>query len=129
MCLHPCQLARNTASVGPRGSWPGDVIPPQRLRLLAQLRRVRDRIDREYALPLHVEALARDVNMSAQDLSREFRRAYGDPPYAYVMTRRTERHRAGDRTGQESRSAGARATPSVLVTSTSTSPTSPQELS
>ncbi|MEV5753142.1 helix-turn-helix transcriptional regulator [Actinoallomurus sp. NPDC052308] len=58
---------------------------------LARLRRVRDRIDREYAQPLDVEALARGVNMSAGHLSREFKRAYGEPPYAYLMTRRIER--------------------------------------
>jgi AraC-like DNA-binding protein len=63
----------------------------QRLRDLALLRRVRDRIDREYASPLDVEALARGVHMSAGHLSREFRRAFGEPPYAYLMTRRIER--------------------------------------
>ena len=63
----------------------------QHLRDLARLRRVRDRIDREYAQPLDVEALARGVHMSAGHLSREFRRAYGEPPYAYLMTRRIER--------------------------------------
>ncbi len=63
----------------------------QHLRDLAQLRRVRDRIDREYAQPLDVEALARGAHMSAGHLSREFRLAYGESPYAYVMTRRIER--------------------------------------
>ncbi|HEX6968000.1 MAG TPA: helix-turn-helix transcriptional regulator [Micromonosporaceae bacterium] len=63
----------------------------ERLRDLARLRRVRDRIDREYAQPLNVEALARDVHMSAGHLSREFRRAYGESPYSYLMTRRIER--------------------------------------
>ena len=63
----------------------------QQLRELAQLRRVRDRIDREYAEPLDVEALARGVNMSAGHLSRQFRLAYGESPYAYLMTRRIER--------------------------------------
>ncbi|BBZ69787.1 helix-turn-helix transcriptional regulator [Mycobacterium paraseoulense] len=63
----------------------------QRLRILALLRRVRDRIDREYARPLDVEALARDVHLSAGHLSREFRRAYGESPYSYLMTRRIER--------------------------------------
>jgi AraC-like DNA-binding protein len=58
---------------------------------LALLRRVRDRIDREYTEPLDVEALARGVNMSAGHLSRQFRRAYGESPYAYLMTRRIER--------------------------------------
>jgi len=62
-----------------------------RLRDLALLRRVRDRIDREYAQPLDVEALARGVNMSAGHLSREFKRAYGESPYSYLMTRRIER--------------------------------------
>ena len=64
---------------------------PQRLRDLALLRRVRDRIDREYAEPLNVEALARGVHLSAGHLSREFRRAYGESPYSYLMTRRIER--------------------------------------
>ncbi len=63
----------------------------QRLRDLARLRRVRDRIDREYAQPLDVEALARGVHMSAGHLSREFRQAYGESPYSYLMTRRIER--------------------------------------
>ena len=63
----------------------------QQLRDLALLRRVRDRIDREYAKPLNVEALARGVNMSAGHLSRQFRLAYGESPYAYLMTRRIER--------------------------------------
>jgi transcriptional regulator GlxA family with amidase domain len=63
----------------------------QHLRDLALLRRVRDRIDREYAQPLDVAALARGVNMSAGHLSRAFRRAYGESPYSYVMTRRIER--------------------------------------
>ncbi|WP_405664622.1 helix-turn-helix transcriptional regulator [Streptomyces sp. NBC_01166] len=63
----------------------------QYLRDLALLRRVRDRMDREYAQPLDVEALARGVNMSAGHLSRQFRRAYGESPYGYLMTRRIER--------------------------------------
>ncbi len=63
----------------------------QHLRDLKLLRRVRDRMDREYAQPLDVEALARDVNMSAGHLSRQFKAAYGESPYSYVMTRRIER--------------------------------------
>jgi len=63
----------------------------QRLRDLAWLRRVRDRIDREYAQPLDVEALARGAHMSAGHLSRQFRLAYGESPYGYLMTRRIER--------------------------------------
>ncbi|WP_367130083.1 helix-turn-helix transcriptional regulator [Saccharothrix sp. HUAS TT1] len=65
--------------------------PAERLTDLARLRRVRDRIDREYAQPLDVEALARGVSMSAGHLSRQFRRAYGESPYSYLMTRRIER--------------------------------------
>ncbi|MBV9917021.1 MAG: helix-turn-helix transcriptional regulator [Solirubrobacterales bacterium] len=65
--------------------------PEQELRDLVWLRRVRDRIDRQYAQPLDVEALARGVHMSAGHLSREFKRAYGESPYSYLMTRRIER--------------------------------------
>jgi AraC-like DNA-binding protein len=63
----------------------------QRLSDLARMRRVRDRIDREYAQPLDVEALARGAHMSAGHLSRQFRLAYGESPYSYLMTRRIER--------------------------------------
>jgi AraC-like DNA-binding protein len=66
-------------------------ISDARLRELALLRRVRDRIDRDFAQPLDVEALARGVYMSAGHLSREFRAAYGESPYSYLMTRRIER--------------------------------------
>lgn len=62
-----------------------------RLADLARLRRVRDRMDRDYAEPLDVEALARGVHMSAGHLSRQFKLAYGESPYAYLMTRRIER--------------------------------------
>ena len=58
---------------------------------LARLRRVKDRIDREYAQPLDVEALARGAHMSAGHLSRQFKLAYGESPYGYLMTRRIER--------------------------------------
>ncbi len=64
---------------------------PQDLSDLARLRRVRDRIDREYAQPLDVEALARDAYMSPGHFSRQFRRAFGESPYSYLMTRRIER--------------------------------------
>ncbi len=65
--------------------------PEQHLDDLARLRRVRDRIDREYAQPLDVEALARGAHVSAGHLSRQFRLAYGESPYSYLMTRRIER--------------------------------------
>ncbi|MBP2382963.1 AraC-like DNA-binding protein [Brachybacterium sacelli] len=69
-------------------------MQPQReqdLSALTRMRRVRDRIDRYYAEPLDVGALARQVHMSAGHLSREFSRVYGEPPYSYLMTRRIER--------------------------------------
>jgi len=69
----------------------GRPVAEQRLSDLARLRRVRDRMDREYAQPLDVEALARGVHMSAGHLSREFRAAFGESPYSYLMTRRIER--------------------------------------
>src|SRR5512146_3373283 len=78
----------------------GSSAEAQHLRDLALLRRVRDRIDREYAQPLDVEALARGVHMSAGHLSREFRAAYGESPYSYLMTRRIERAMALLRTGE-----------------------------
>jgi AraC-like DNA-binding protein len=62
-----------------------------RLEDLARLRRVRDRIDREYARPLNVDALAAGVHMSSGHLSRQFREAFGESPYSYLMTRRIER--------------------------------------
>ncbi|MER6308497.1 AraC family transcriptional regulator [Streptomyces sp. NPDC001657] len=71
--------------------WGRARIQAQRLSDLKRLRRVRDRIDGQYAQPLNVEALARDVNMSAGHLSRQFRAAYGESPYAYLTTRRIER--------------------------------------
>lgn len=66
-------------------------VDDARLRELVLMRKVRDRIDREYARPLDVEALARGVHMSAGHLSRRFRETYGESPYAYLMTRRIER--------------------------------------
>lgn len=74
-------------AVPPAGSPAAD----PRLRELALLRRVKDRMDREYAQPLDVEALARGVHLSAGHLSRQFKLAYGESPYAYLMTRRIER--------------------------------------
>jgi AraC-like DNA-binding protein len=68
-----------------------DPAQEQRLRDLRLLRQVKDRIDREFAQPLDVEALARGVHLSAGHLSREFKKAYGESPYSYLMTRRIER--------------------------------------
>jgi AraC-like DNA-binding protein len=77
-------------------------VSQQRLDDLARLRRVRDRIDREHAQPLDVEALARDACMSAGHFSRAFKRAYGESPYSYLMTRRIERAMALLRRGDRS---------------------------
>src|SRR4051812_31828704 len=93
----PAQQSRADARTAaqPRGDLAprvaGRPAEEHRLRDLELLRRVRDRIDREYAQPLDVEALARDAHMSAGHFSREFRRAYGESPYSYLMTRRIER--------------------------------------
>jgi transcriptional regulator GlxA family with amidase domain len=84
----------------------GTIVPvasrshPQQLDDLVVLRRVRDRMDREYAQPLNVEVLARGANMSAGHLSRRFKAAYGESPYSYLMTRRIERAMALLRLGE-----------------------------
>ncbi|MER7025355.1 MULTISPECIES: helix-turn-helix transcriptional regulator [Streptomyces] len=69
---------------------------------LVRLRRVRDLVDREYAEPLDVPALARRALRSAGHFSRSFRAAFGETPYAYVMTRRIERAKALLRRGDMS---------------------------
>lgn len=61
---------------------------------LIRLRRARDRMDRDYARPLDVPALAREALMSPGHFSRSFRSAFGETPYAYLMTRRIERAKA-----------------------------------
>jgi AraC-like DNA-binding protein len=66
-------------------------MTPQELANLAHLRRARDFIDREYARPLDVPTLAAKALMSPAHFSRQFRAAYGETPYAYLMTRRIER--------------------------------------
>lgn len=63
----------------------------EELENLAHLRRARDLMDREYAGPLDVAALAREALMSTAHFSRQFRAAYGETPYGYLMTRRIER--------------------------------------
>jgi AraC-like DNA-binding protein len=66
-------------------------MTPEKLADLARLRRARDLMDREYASPLDVAALARTALMSPAHFSRQFRAAYGETPYGYLMTRRIER--------------------------------------
>ncbi|SMQ62794.1 helix-turn-helix transcriptional regulator [Agreia sp. VKM Ac-1783] len=74
-------------------------MSPERLAALVQLRRARDLIDREFARPLDVPAMARHALMSPAHFSRQFREAYGETPYGYLMTRRIERAMALLRTG------------------------------
>ncbi len=75
-------------------------MTPEELANLAHLRRARDLIDREYARPLDVPALARAALMSTAHFSRQFRAAYGETPYSYLMTRRIERAKALLRRGE-----------------------------
>ena len=77
-------------------------VTPEDLANLAHVRRARDLIDREYASPLDVAALARAALMSTAHFSRQFRDAYGESPYAYLMTRRIERAKALLRRGDVS---------------------------
>jgi AraC-like DNA-binding protein len=93
------QLRRRRGTIAQVTSRPAEA---QHLRDLARLRGVRDRIDRDYAQPLDVEALARGAHLSAGHLSRQFKLAYGESPYAYVMTRRIERAMALLRRGDHS---------------------------
>jgi len=73
-----------------------------RIEDIVALRRVRDRMDRDFAQPLRMADLARDVHMSEGHFQRSFREAFGETPYAYLMTRRVERAmmllRRGDKT-------------------------------
>jgi AraC-like DNA-binding protein len=77
-------------------------MTPEELADLAYLRRARDLMDREYARPLDVAALARAALMSSAHFSRRFRATYGETPYAYLMTRRIERAKALLRRGDPS---------------------------
>jgi AraC-like DNA-binding protein len=75
-------------------------MTPQELANLAHLRRARDLIDREYARPLDVPTMASRALMSPAHFSRQFRAAYGETPYSYLMTRRIERAMALLRRGR-----------------------------
>ena len=77
-------------------------MTPEKLADLARLRQARDLMDREYARPLDVPTLARAALMSPAHFSRQFRAAYGETPYAYLMTRRVERAKALLRRGDMS---------------------------
>jgi AraC-like DNA-binding protein len=105
MCSHPIRVLTTVVGPGRSDRHPAlhlvvcgtisqvtsEAAAAQHLSDLAWLRRVRDRMDREYAQPLDVESLARGAHMSAGHLSREFKLAYGESPYSYLMTRRIER--------------------------------------
>src|SRR5437870_5941575 len=69
-------------------------MTPQEIADLAHLRRARDLMDRDYAQPLDVPAMAQTALMSPAHFSRKFRAAYGETPYSYLMTRRIERAKA-----------------------------------
>jgi AraC-like DNA-binding protein len=75
-------------------------VTPEELANLAHLRRARDLMDREYSSPLDVATLARAALMSTAHFSRQFRAAYGETPYAHLMTRRIERAKALLRGGE-----------------------------
>jgi len=77
-------------------------VTPEELANLAHLRRARDLMDRDYAKPLDVPAMARTALMSPAHFSRQFRAAYGETPYSYLMTRRIERAKALLRRGDMS---------------------------
>lgn len=64
---------------------------PTEIENLALLRKARDLMDRQYALPLDIPSIAREALMSPAHFSRKFRAAYGETPYSYLMTRRIER--------------------------------------
>ena len=74
-------------------------MSPERRATLEQLRRARDLIDRDFALPLDVLTMAKRALMSPAHFSRQFRDAYGETPYSYLMTRRIERAMALLRSG------------------------------
>lgn len=104
-CPLPPPLAGGDTSLGSRRSeWPlrsarsrrryDRTVSPEELHNLAHLRRARDLMDREYHRPLDVAAIARAALMSTAHFSRQFRAAYGETPYSYLMTRRIERAKA-----------------------------------
>jgi AraC-like DNA-binding protein len=102
MSIMVLSLARegDTPGAGFRSRRYARIVNPAERANLAHLRRARDLMDREYASPLDVAALARAALMSAAHFSRQFRAAYGETPYAYLMTRRIERAKALLRRGE-----------------------------
>jgi len=74
-------------------------MTPEQIATLTHLRRARDLMDREYAAPLDVPTMASHALMSPAHFSRQFKAAYGETPYGYLMTRRIERAMALLRSG------------------------------
>ena len=66
-------------------------IHARELAELAHLRRAKDLMDREYDRPLDVPRMAQEAFMSPAHFARQFKLAYGETPYGYLMTRRIER--------------------------------------
>jgi AraC-like DNA-binding protein len=95
------RVPRGATRVVPTATNDGNVgtMTPEELADLAHLRRARDLIDRDYAEPLDVPSMAKAALMSPAHFSRKFRAAYGETPYAYLMTRRIERAKAFLRQG------------------------------
>jgi AraC-like DNA-binding protein len=75
-------------------------VTPEELANLAYVRRARDLMDRDYSRPLQISEMAREARMSTAHFSRQFRAAYGETPYRYLMTRRIERAKALLRGGE-----------------------------
>ena len=99
--MHMATLAAAPVDAGAEERAPGTLDPmnPEALANLAHLRRARDLIDREYASPLDVPTMAARALMSPAHFSRQFKAAYGEAPYSYLMTRRIERAQALLRAG------------------------------
>jgi AraC-like DNA-binding protein len=89
-----CFTGRSTGRVS------SSAMTPQEMADLVHLRQARDHMDRAYAQPLNVPAMARTALMSPAHFSRKFRAAYGETPYSYLMTRRIERAKALLRQGK-----------------------------
>jgi AraC-like DNA-binding protein len=88
--LRASPVVKRNCDIGAEARY-GRNVTPEELANLAHLRRARDLMDRDYAKPLDVPAMARAALMSPAHFSRQFRAAYGETPYSYLMTRRIER--------------------------------------
>lgn len=93
LAIHVRQNSRRRLQPTQSGRYAG-TVKPEELANLAHLRRARDLMDREYASPLDVAAIASAALMSTAHFSRQFRATYGETPYTYLMTRRIERSKA-----------------------------------